>query len=86
MWPSLVSLADKIHNARMIVRDLCREGDGVWRRFHGGKDGTIWYYRSLVRVFRRGAAHKELVQEFARLVSRMCVLAKGSRSLQSRHD
>jgi GTP pyrophosphokinase len=26
-------------------------GDELWSRFKGGKDGTLWYYRSLVSVF-----------------------------------
>jgi (p)ppGpp synthase/HD superfamily hydrolase len=47
----LVSLADKLHNARSILRDLKKEGDRVWEKFNGGKDGTLWYYRSLVRIF-----------------------------------
>jgi len=46
-----VSLADKLHNARSILRDLQQHGDVIWERFKGGKDGTLWYYRSLVDVF-----------------------------------
>jgi hypothetical protein len=22
-------------------------GDSVWKRFNGGKEGTLWYYQSL---------------------------------------
>lgn len=47
----LVSLADKVHNARSIYRDLKRVGPQVWDRFTGGKEGTLWYYRSLVNIF-----------------------------------
>jgi (p)ppGpp synthase/HD superfamily hydrolase len=47
-----VSLADKLHNARSILTDLLRCGDQVWGRFNGGKDGTLWYYRSLYQTFR----------------------------------
>ena len=47
----LVSLADKIHNAGSILRDLRNEGDSVWSRFTGGKDGTLWYYRALTDTF-----------------------------------
>ena len=46
-----VSLADKLHNAFSILRDLQQHGDVIWERFKGGKDGTLWYYRSLVDVF-----------------------------------
>jgi len=47
----LVSLADKVHNARTILVDLQRQGDGIWERFNGGKAGTLWYYRALTQVY-----------------------------------
>jgi len=36
-----VSLADKMHNAHSILRDLKREGLPAFGRFKGGKDGTL---------------------------------------------
>ena len=47
----LISLADKVHNARSIVRDLHRTGDQTWDKFKGKKAGTLWYYHSLAKVF-----------------------------------
>jgi len=47
----LVSLADKTHNARAILNDYRKIGDDLWPRFNGGKEGTLWYYRSLTEVF-----------------------------------
>jgi (p)ppGpp synthase/HD superfamily hydrolase len=47
----LVSLADKLHNARSILRDLRRDGPQSLSRFNGGRSGTLWYYRSLVAIF-----------------------------------
>jgi (p)ppGpp synthase/HD superfamily hydrolase len=49
----LVSLADKVHNARAIVMDYRGLGEELWPRFAGGREGTIWYYRSLADAFRR---------------------------------
>jgi (p)ppGpp synthase/HD superfamily hydrolase len=46
-----VSLADKLHNARAILRDLRTGGGAVWERFNGGKEGTLWYYRTLADLF-----------------------------------
>jgi (p)ppGpp synthase/HD superfamily hydrolase len=46
-----VSLADKLHNARCILSDLRYGGDDIWRRFNGGKVGTLWYYHSLAAIF-----------------------------------
>lgn len=48
-----VSLADKTHNASAILADLATHGDAVWNRFTGGREGSLWYYRSLVTAFRR---------------------------------
>lgn len=42
-----VSLADKTHNAGAIVADLHCHGDQLWARFNGGREGSLWYYRSL---------------------------------------
>jgi (p)ppGpp synthase/HD superfamily hydrolase len=47
----LVSLADKVHNASTIRRDLELHGHEVWERFTGGRDGTHWYYRALADTF-----------------------------------
>jgi len=58
-----VSAADKLHNARAILRDLRTEGESLWERFNGGRDGTLWYYRSLADTFRNldtGALAEEL--------------------------
>jgi (p)ppGpp synthase/HD superfamily hydrolase len=49
----LVSAADKVHNARSIVKDYRVLGESVWERFQGRKEGTLWYYRSLVEAFRQ---------------------------------
>lgn len=46
-----VSAADKVHNARAILKDYREIGEALWSRFKGGKEGTLWYYRALVSVF-----------------------------------
>jgi (p)ppGpp synthase/HD superfamily hydrolase len=48
-----VSMADKLHNARSILADWHRHGDEVWNLFKGGKAGTLWYYRSLIKIARQ---------------------------------
>lgn len=70
----LVSASDKLHNARSILRDLREIGDAVWGRFSGGRDGTLWYYRSLVEVFIEGDRNS-VVDELERVVAEMHRLA-----------
>lgn len=51
----LVSLADKVHNARSILRDLRTAGVGasVWGRFNASAADTVAYYAALAAAFRR---------------------------------
>jgi (p)ppGpp synthase/HD superfamily hydrolase len=70
-----VSLADKVHNARAILSDFREVNDRVWVRFAGGKEGTLWYYRSLATAF-RAATSLPMVDEFERVISELERLSK----------
>jgi (p)ppGpp synthase/HD superfamily hydrolase len=73
----LVSAADKLHNARSILADLRAVGNEVWSRFKGGREGTLWYYRALVRAYRAGnvGGAGPLIDELDRVVSEIEQLA-----------
>lgn len=67
----LVSLADKLHNARSILMALREEGESIWSRFKGGKTGTLAVYRSLLTIYQ--TAHQRvgtdgMMQEFERVI------------------
>lgn len=64
----LVSAADKLSNARAILKDYRSLGDKLWERFKGGKEGTLWYYRSLSDVF-LAVYPSPLADELDRVVS-----------------
>lgn len=64
----LVSACDKLQNARAILADYRVLGDSLWRRFSGGKDGTLWYYRALIQVFREPGTNP-LNEELDRVVT-----------------
>ena len=49
----MVSAADKLNNVRSILADYREIGESVWARFHGGREGTLWYYRALRDEFQR---------------------------------
>jgi len=70
----LVSLSDKVHNARSILRDLQKDGDAIWIRFKGGKAGTLWYYQSLANIFDE-SPFQSLKQDFRQLVEEIITLA-----------
>lgn len=71
----LVSAADKLANAREILCDYRVEGDAVFDRFTGRKDGTLRYYRALVNVFRK-AGSNPLIDELDRVVTELESLAR----------
>jgi (p)ppGpp synthase/HD superfamily hydrolase len=58
----LVSAADKLNNVRSILSDYREVGESIWARFNGGRDGTLWYYRALLKEFLRGKPNR-LVRE-----------------------
>ena len=65
----LVSASDKLHNTRAILAELRRHGTDVFDRFAGKKDGTLWYYRTLVTAFREHGNHTDLIGELDRVVT-----------------
>ena len=70
----LISASDKLDNARAILADYRSLGESLWTRFHGGREGTLWYYRSLVEMFRK-AGSNTLVEELDRVVTEIEHLA-----------
>jgi (p)ppGpp synthase/HD superfamily hydrolase len=63
----LVSAADKLNNARSILIDYREIGEPVWARFNGGRDGTLWYYRTLLDEFLRHKPNR-ITRELKRVV------------------
>lgn len=66
----LVSLADKLDNARAILRDLRRHRGALWQRF-AVKDPAmhLWYYRSLRDEFTARRPGCPMVDELARVIA-----------------
>jgi len=47
-----LSPRDKLHNVRTILTDYRNDGDTIWLRFNGKREGTLWYYRALMMSMR----------------------------------
>jgi (p)ppGpp synthase/HD superfamily hydrolase len=71
----LVSAADKLHNARAILSDLHIHGNDLWTRFSGGRNGVLWYYRSLANTLQSQGA-SPLTLELNRTVTAIEALAE----------
>jgi (p)ppGpp synthase/HD superfamily hydrolase len=86
-----VSAADKLYNARAVLRDLRQSGDSAFNRFSAPKVKVLWYYRSLVREYRAGGVThllKPLLDDYDRAVTELehlsGLLAAPSRELKSK--
>lgn len=66
----LVSIADKVHNARSLLATLQKEGPSAWSRFNGGEEGTAWYYNKLVKIYQE-TGDDYLTKELTRLVAEL---------------
>ena len=68
-----VILADKLHNARSLLRGLREDGEEAWKISKGGKSGILWNFRTMHEVlgeFNQGYLWQELgrmVKEIERL-------------------
>jgi (p)ppGpp synthase/HD superfamily hydrolase len=47
-----VSLADKLHNSRSTLKDAYLEGHEIWKKFNASKEETLWFYGSLLKIYR----------------------------------
>ena len=78
----LVSASDKLHNVRTILSDYRKDGNAIWARFSGKKEGTLWYYRALSDEYARRNPNritrelKIVVTELERAVKRPARLSK----------
>jgi hypothetical protein len=77
----LVSVADKLHNARAILCDYRELGEGLWvvvtvqcaeRRL----EYQLWFYDAMVETLRQTLTPKTLVDELSRVVGELKRLAK----------
>jgi (p)ppGpp synthase/HD superfamily hydrolase len=67
-----VSLADKLHNVRSILRDHRELSHRLWKRFNADPAETLWYYRRLREIYLDrfpGAMAEEFAAEVERLES-----------------
>lgn len=73
----LVSAADKLNNVRSILSDYRAIGESVWSRFNGGREGTLWYYRTLLDVFLEHQRNR-ITRDFELAVNELDSLTRGN--------
>jgi (p)ppGpp synthase/HD superfamily hydrolase len=66
----LISVADKIYNARTILEDYREIGPLVWERFKRGRADQVWYFDELLAVY-KSTGTSRIVEEFERVVEEL---------------
>jgi GTP pyrophosphokinase len=72
----LVVAADKLDNARSLLREYRIRGESLWNFFHGGRDGTLWYYDAMLAALKDSGV-TSLVEELERTLVEIRRLANG---------
>jgi (p)ppGpp synthase/HD superfamily hydrolase len=74
----LVSVADKLDNARSMLRDYHEHGPKLWERFTV-KDPRdhLWYYGELLKAYRARRCTSWMVDELDRVVKELKRLVEG---------
>ena len=71
-----ISAADKLDNVRALIAAYRVSGETLWEHFRGGRDGTLWYHRSVVDVLQK-TLPGPLVDELACAVAELEHLVAG---------
>jgi (p)ppGpp synthase/HD superfamily hydrolase len=68
----LVSVADKLDNARSMLRDYHTHGPALWERFNRkNPQDHLWYYSELLMAFRARGLTSWMVDELDRVVTEL---------------
>lgn len=72
----LISAADKLYNARSILEDYRVIGPEIWKRFKRPRDLQIWYYETILTVF-KSAGNMRIFDELERVVGELKQISAG---------
>lgn len=71
----LISAADKLYNARTILRDHRLIGDEIFARFKASKAQTLWYYEQVCQALKTkdmgGPLQRGIVAELEQVVAQL---------------
>lgn len=69
----LVSIADKLHNARSILKDYNRIGEKLWERFNASRADILCYYIKLHHIYldNLNEHYPELVKELGNIIEEL---------------
>jgi (p)ppGpp synthase/HD superfamily hydrolase len=75
----LVSVADKLDNARSMLRDYHEHGPKLWERFNRkNPQDHLWYFGGLLGAYRKRGLNSWMVDELERVVGELERQVNGS--------
>ncbi len=77
----MVAAANKLANARAVMKDYREVGEHVWNRFNAGKSDQLWYYRAVTNALADRAGNgraRALAEELKRAVAELEKLCGGA--------
>jgi (p)ppGpp synthase/HD superfamily hydrolase len=78
----MVAAADKLVNARTVMKDYRQAGEEVWKRFNAGKPDQLWYYREVTSAILSAAGDgraRPLAEELKRAVDELEALCSNGK-------
>ena len=75
----LVSVADKLYNARAILKEYRQIGSEVWSRFKRGRKQQLWYFDELIKVYEEKCPGWRIVQELKLTVKELARISAADR-------
>jgi (p)ppGpp synthase/HD superfamily hydrolase len=66
-----VTVADKVDNARALLRDYQKIGADLWSRFNAGQENQNWYYRKAAQAYKKAGFEGQLLRELKQLVAKL---------------
>jgi (p)ppGpp synthase/HD superfamily hydrolase len=79
----LVSVADKLYNARSILKEYRQVGSEVWTRFKRGRKQQLWYFDELIKVYEKRCSTWQIVEELKRTVEELSQISAAERRSES---
>lgn len=67
----LVSLADKIANARSLIELHKKVSDEMWKYFNRGKEKKIWFENTVYKMFDENLKNRKMLTEYKKLIKKM---------------
>jgi (p)ppGpp synthase/HD superfamily hydrolase len=72
----LISVADKLYNAKAILEDYREIGPKIWGRFKRKREKQLWYFDELLAVY-KSFPEIRIVDEFGRVLAELRQISAG---------